>query len=235
LPLPFSKNSSSWAWIVPVYQDSLACESLIKQWDRLSHPPTLIIVLANNDPWAGPVHSNTKKLILLRSELGRGKQLNRGAQWAQEHGMEWIWFLHADSFNIEPAWKAVQIATQEAIEGGCLRFSLPDSQGFWPRSYEFWVHIRSIMGYPYGDQGYFVNLNSWKQQDGFQEWPLFEDLEWWRRLKKKHRFIYLNTTLGTSARRFEKRGWIKSAVRNLTLLCAFTMGISTFRLKKYYT
>jgi hypothetical protein len=121
------------------------------------------------------------------------------------------------------------------LEGGAFRFSLEGTIGIWPRVYEFFVDLRSRwLGLPYGDQGFFVRRATWERVGPFPAIPLMEDVEWWSRLRRQAKVRILREPLVTSPRRFERRGWLSSAIRNLSLLSAWKLGVSPTRIATWY-
>ncbi len=171
--------------------------------------------------------------VLVSSPPGRGPQLSAGAATAQG---EVFLFLHADSTLSQSSWNALHAALRDpALDGGAFRFSLESTTGAWPRVYEFFVGVRSRwLGLPYGDQGFFVRRTAWERVGPFLEIPIMEDVDWWSRLRSQARVKNLPAPLVTSARRYQRRGWLASAVRNLSLLCAWRLGIAPERIAIWY-
>jgi len=86
----------------------------------------------------------------------------------------------------------------------------------------------------YGDQGFFIRRSNWQDGMQFSEIPLMEDVEWWERLRGKVKMKILPYPLITSARRFEQRGYLVSAIRNLSTLTRYKLGVSPLKLVKEY-
>lgn len=171
--------------------------------------------------------------VLASSSPGRGPQLAAGAKLAQG---EVLLFLHADSRLSASSWDALHETLRDPrLDGGAFRFSLEGTSGFWPRVYEVFVDLRSRwLGLPYGDQGYFVRRTTWERVGPFRPIPLMEDVEWWSRLRRQANVKILRAPLVTSARRFQHRGWLASAIRNLTLLSAWKLGAPPERIVHWY-
>jgi hypothetical protein len=224
--------------IIPVYNDIQACEILVKQLSQSSLHLVVVVVFCQTEFNLNHLDNSDKmKLFCHYSGKGRALQINAGASVAIKQGASALWFLHADSILNQNVFLTLHdFLSSPNQNGGCFQFSLPNSRGFWPRLYEKMVYIRSKLGLAYGDQGFFVRVDLWNNLGPFLEWPLLEDVEWWRRYQKSKypRLKVFNTPLGTSARRFEKRGWFKSAVKNLTIIFAYFCGISPSKLKTFY-
>ena len=65
------------------------------------------------------------------------------------------------------------------------------------------------LGLCYGDSGFFMRRSAYEAAGGFRAHPIFEDLDLLRRLRKQGRFVRVDCTLVTSARRWQNRsfGW----------------------------
>jgi len=69
---------------------------------------------------------------------------------------------------------------------------------------------------------------------GFPEIPIMEDVEFSRRLKQAGRIACLRNRVVTSARRWEKRGPLKTVFLMWGLRFLYFLGVSPDRLKRLY-
>lgn len=171
---------------------------------------------------------------LVHGARGRGPQQNLGADYARG---EVIVFLHADSRLPEASYLRFLHTLRHCpqMDGGAFLFSLADSPGLWPRLYEYNVQLRNrLFNLPYGDQGFFLRRHRWSEETRFAPWPLMEDVEWWQRLSGSLDLRILPLPLVTSSRRFEQRGYFRSALRNLRTMIRYKQGISPVTLAKEY-
>ncbi len=158
----------------------------------------------------------------------RGGQLRRGAETAEG---DWLLFLHADTL-LPQGW-ATCVAAQ--IEIGLpayfrLRF---DVRGVAPAGVAIWANFRSrIFGLPYGDQGLLVSRRDYNSVGGFRDIPLMEDVVMARALKGRLKMLPLAVT--TSAARYQREGWARRGMRNLSLLLRFFAGVDPARLSRRY-
>ena len=218
--------------VIPARNEAGNLRRLLPQLSSLVPPPELVVAEAGSSDDTRSVALEQGALVS-SSSPGRGPQLSAGARIARG---EVLVFLHADSTLPPSSWAAMHEALGDPhLEGGAFRFSLEDTPGFWPRVYEFFVELRSRwLGLPYGDQGYFVRRATWERVGPFLPTPLMEDVEWWSRLRRQANVRILRAPLVTSARRFQRRGWISSAIRNLSLLSAWKLGVSPERIAAWY-
>jgi hypothetical protein len=85
-----------------------------------------------------------------------------------------------------------------------------------------------------GDQGIFVRRSVFEQVGACPDWPLFEDVDLVRRIKKAGRFVVLRSQLLVSPRRHLARGVFRTVLFIYGLRVAFWLGVSPFRLKKWF-
>lgn len=163
---------------------------------------------------------------------GRGRQLNAGAAVASGR---WLWFLHADCMP-PVGWVELFTAMDHdaGIGGGSFAFRL-DAAAWQARLLEHAVALRvRLFGLPYGDQGIFVRRAVFDQIGGFADWPLMEDVHFVRRLARATTVRHLTVPLVTSARRWERDGWMRRSTRNVLTLAAYAAGMSPQRLARRY-
>lgn len=162
---------------------------------------------------------------------GRGRQLNRAAAAA---GAEVLLVLHADTVLPAGAVEAVRRAVAAGAVGGgfLVRF---DADGFVYRLGERVANLRArLTRAPLGDHGQFVTRAAFEALGGFREWPLLEDLDFIRRLRRHGRVAVLPLRVTTSARRFEAGGPLRTVLRNWLIWVLFAVGVSPHRLARFY-
>jgi len=172
----------------------------------------------------------TEKVIL--SERGRGAQMDRGAR---EAFGDMLLFLHADT-SLPENWRGCienALKDDRVIGGG---FSLKiNSKGFSFRLIEAVANIRAkYLGLIYGDQAIFVKRDAFFSTGGFMGLPLMEDVDFIRRIRKKGKVLLLNAGVSTSARQWQKKGIMKTTIRNLFFLSLYYAGVSPQRLYRLY-
>ena len=169
---------------------------------------------------------------VLHSVPGRGVQMNVGARSAQgEH----LLFLHADT-QLPEDFAAHVRSTLGApgVAGGAFQLHI-DAPHRSFRMIEQAVKFRSRrLQRPYGDQALFLNRNTFDQVGGFPEWPLMEDVELVRRLRRHGRIVIAASSVLTSARRWQRLGVARTTCLNQFLLWAHYFGVSPHRLARWY-
>jgi rSAM/selenodomain-associated transferase 2/rSAM/selenodomain-associated transferase 1 len=169
----------------------------------------------------------------LDSSPGKGNQINRGAQAASG---DVLLILHADCQLPPDAGERVACALRlQSVAGGCfeVRFNVGH-----PRSLKIvaaGINYRCrLIKAATGDQGIFVRRRVFDQVGGCPDWPLFEDVDLVRRIKKVGKFAVLHSPLLVSPRRHLARGVFRTVVLIYALRVAFWLGVSPFTLKKWF-
>jgi rSAM/selenodomain-associated transferase 2 len=184
------------------------------------------------DPAMDTLREHHPRVTWMRSAPGRAVQMNAGARRA---GGRWLVFLHADT-RLGAGWRDVlhRLDEQPRIVGGSFRFAL-DSPRRRARWIEWGVRVRvRLFDLPYGDQALFVRRAVFEEMNGYRELPLMEDVDFIRRLRRRGRLAHANVPALTSARRWERDGWLRRTLENSTLMALYLAGIPPERLARLY-
>ncbi len=87
---------------------------------------------------------------------------------------------------------------------------------------------------PLGDQAQFVTRQAFEETGGFRDWPILEDLDFIRRLKRHGEIALIESPVTTSARRFEKRGTVRTVATNWLIWLLYFARVSPHRLARLY-
>jgi rSAM/selenodomain-associated transferase 2 len=169
----------------------------------------------------------------VRSEKGRGGQLNRGAALATG---DTLLFLHADTVLPPAAFERIAGAMRdEACVGGAFDLRI-DSRRAAFRVIETAANRRSrLTRIPYGDQAIFIRASYFRTLGGFKEIPIMEDVDLMRRIKRQRgRIVIFRDPVITSARRWEKEGLVFGTLRNRFLMTLYLCGVAPERLARFY-
>jgi rSAM/selenodomain-associated transferase 2 len=169
---------------------------------------------------------------VMSSHRGRGTQLHAGAKVALS---DTLLFLHADTILSEGFdTKIFEVFRRDAnAVGGNFEIQF-DGQ---TRSAQFmtWLYPKlRRLGLYYGDSGIFVKAGVYQAIGGFKPIPIFEDLDFVRRLRKRGRMVHLPVAVVTSARRFEGHSFPITFARWALLQGLFWLGVSPYTLVKLY-
>ena len=168
---------------------------------------------------------------VVEGRRGRGPQLNRGAAAS---AAEVLLFLHADSLPPPGAAGAIRRAVAAGAEGGGFQVEF-EGGGAWMRRGTRLVNLRTrLTRLPLGDQGQFVTRAAFEQLGGYRDWPILEDLDFARRLRRRGRLVILPLAMRTSARRYLERGIARTVAVNWLIWLLYALGVSPRRLARLY-
>ena len=168
---------------------------------------------------------------VITSERGRGAQMHAGACAASGQA---LWFLHADTIPPTDAAERINESLRDAtVVGGnfCVRFD----GGRRAARFLTWLYpqLRKL-GLCYGDSGIFARGDAYHSVGGFKPFPIFEDLDLVRQLKRVGRVVRLPATVVTSSRRFEGRSFTLTFMRWSALQVLYWLGVHPRRLGRLY-
>lgn len=158
----------------------------------------------------------------------RAMQMNLGAAHARG---EVLLFLHADT--LLPSGGLEQLASalrDDSTLGGAFtrRF---DSHSPWLRLTCWLADWRGRwLGWHLGDQAIFARRAVFDELGGFRQLPLFEDLDFSRRLARRGGVVTLDPPVSSSARRFAARGPLRTTLSDFWLTCRYLAGADPARL-----
>jgi len=186
----------------------------------------------------GGSHDDTPALLAaagvrwLTSAPGRGVQLNAGARATRA---EVLLFVHADT-RLKPrhVHAVRRVMASADIVGGRFDVRLSGAQPAF-RLIEFMINLRSRLSrISTGDQAMFVRRDVFESLGGFADWPLMEDVEFSRRLKRVGRIACLRPPVVTSSRRWERHGIARTVALMWWLRLLFWLGVSPVKLARIY-
>ena len=88
-------------------------------------------------------------------------------------------------------------------------------------------------GMCYGDSAMFVRRRVFESLGGYRDFPIFEDVDLFRRLKRTGKFVRLPAYATTSSRRFEGR-FVRTFALWSLLQVLYWLGVSPRRLDRLY-
>ena len=169
---------------------------------------------------------------VIASPQGRSLQMNEGAKASRS---EILLFLHADTQLPPHAERIVESAlTKRSAVGG--RFNVKfDSPSTWSRVISSFMNQRSrLTGIATGDQALFVRREVFELLGGFAKIPLMEDIEFSSRLQQAGPTVALRDSVITSFRRWDTQGPLRTILLMWTLRLLYWIGVSPFRLIRWY-
>lgn len=215
--------------VIPTLNEADGIERLLDDLAGLGFAEIVVADGGSQDRTAALARARPATTVV-SAPPGRGPQLNAGAGATCSPA---LLFLHADSRP--PPDVVERIATTLAdprVVGGAFRIRFDHSHPVlalygWAGRFETALTT-------FGDQGFFVRRSALEAAGGFPDWPILEDVEMRRRLRRLGRFVKVDAIVLTSARRYLAEGIIRRQWLNLRLLLDFWRGGDPARLARRY-
>ena len=190
--------------IIPTLNEEATIEKTLDVLSRLVNVNEIVVVDGGSIDRTTAIvetYEKIKKLQLVKLKSGnRGAQLNAGSKVATS---DIFWFIHADTRPVQGSGKQIKkFLNYSEVVGGNFEIIFSGNQ-FWGE-FLTWLypHLRSI-GLAYGDSAFFVRKEVFEEMGGFRDYPLFEDVDFYKRIRKRGRFVNIKMPVSTSSRRFE--------------------------------
>jgi hypothetical protein len=147
---------------------------------------------------------------------------------------EVLWFVHADARPEREAISSIKAALCDpGIIGG--DFTLVFDGDHYSARHMTWIYPRlRRLGLGYGDAGIFIRRSAYEAIGGCRAYPLFEDLDLIKRMRREGRFVHLRTRIFVSSRRFAGPQYAKVWAIWIMLQILYWVGISPYRLARWY-
>ncbi|MFQ3598666.1 MAG: TIGR04283 family arsenosugar biosynthesis glycosyltransferase [Chloroherpetonaceae bacterium] len=176
-------------------------------------------------------HNDTLPVRMFLSEKGRAQQMNCGAYFASG---DVLLFLHADTQLGENALLELARAMENPnTEFGYFAMQF-DSDNPIAKYYASFTNINSLLTH-YGDSGIFARRDFFERVGKFPEQELLEDVEFLQRAAQHAEPCLIERAhVITSARRFEKNGYLFQMLSNIGIVTLYKLGASPNWLKQFY-
>lgn len=206
--------------IIPALNESTALDALLPVLQAAR--PHEILVADGGSTDGTPEVAARHGAHVLPAPRGRARQMNTAASIASgEH----LLFLHADT-TPPPDYPAVVARTLfPAIAAGAFRFALREEIALGPLIDRLTRLRGALFGLPYGDQGLFLRRSVFTALDGFPDWPILEDVEIVKRLRRIGRIVITSEMAPTSARRWREGGVLRTWLRHRLVMGGHLLGI----------
>jgi rSAM/selenodomain-associated transferase 2 len=216
--------------IIPALNEAPSIGSTLDAVSQLSGRFEVIVVDGGSDDDTRRF-AEARGAKVIATERGRGVQMHRGAHAAQG---DVLWFLHADTTVPADAVESIVAALDDpdVVAGNFeVRFDGPA----WAARFMTWLYPKlRRLGLCYGDSAIFVRREAYERAGGFKPFPIFEDLDLMKRLRKQGRVFHLPAVVVTSSRRFEGRNFMLTFIRWAILQLLYWLGAEPAALARLY-
>ena len=216
--------------IVPALDEEAAIAATLARI-RGGHVHELIVVDGGSRDTTRAVAARHADRVL-SAPTGRASQMNAGAAAASG---DTLLFVHFDTVLPLDFADAIERALADRrVVGGRFDVHLDGASRMLPlvaaainwRSR--WTRIAT------GDQAIFIRRAVFEAIGGYAPVPLFEDVRLSRAMKRAGRVACLRERVSTSARRWERRGVLRTVLLMWTLRAAHAAGASPATLRRLY-
>ncbi|MFZ3101691.1 MAG: TIGR04283 family arsenosugar biosynthesis glycosyltransferase [Desulfitobacteriaceae bacterium] len=215
--------------IIPTYNEEKVIGQLLTS--LISIPSLEIIVSDGGSQDATRSICEGLAVKFISSSLGRGAQQNAGASMAAG---DILYFLHADSILENRVIDEIRQAVEQGGAWGCCTLAF-NAKGLFFK-YLAWIsNLRAkYLSVCFGDQGIFCTTELFLAVGGFPSYPIMEDLNLSKQLRKVSRAKVIHAKIVTSARRFTQGGSWRTLLRMQVLQLLFHLGTNLDKLASMY-
>lgn len=216
--------------IIPTYNESTVLSETLTRMQQ--HHPFEIIIGDGGSEDDTVTIARRHGVSVVPGMRGRAAQMNAAAGEAKG---DLLLFLHADSYVDPPGYlKMIETMASRPYLGGAFSLQI-DSPLPALKRISRWANWRSrYLNLVYGDQGIFVRREAFHKLQGFSSLPICEDLDFFRRLKKRGAVVLLKEKVFTSPRRWLAEGVGFTTLRNIAIVSLFIIGFSPATLSRWY-
>lgn len=168
---------------------------------------------------------------VVEGSAGRGGQLNRGASLAEA---DILIFVHADTTLPAGALDRVREAVESGAAGGGFLVEWRSDRAILRFGGRMTNYRSRLTRCPLGDQAQFCRADLFRELGGFRDWPILEDLDFARRLKKHGDIVLLEPPVRASVRRYQKGGITRTITINWMIWILYFVGVSPEWLGRLY-
>ena len=217
--------------IIPAFNEAETITPTLSRLKAGDNIEVIVVDGGSSDATVQKARSAGAK-VLLMALPSKARQMNAGAETATG---DIFLFLHADT-QLPENFKDLILngIKQRAISAGAFRLRI-DSETGGLRFIERIANLRArYLQMPYGDQAIFVSKALFNEIGGFPDYPIMEDFEFIRRLRRKSKIALMPASVLTSPRRWLNFGLLKTWLINQVIIAAYYLGVSPDKLARWY-
>ncbi|KXZ39928.1 transferase 2, rSAM/selenodomain-associated [Alkalithermobacter thermoalcaliphilus JW-YL-7 = DSM 7308] len=216
--------------IIPVLNEEKSIEKLLKQLTDLKLDKEIIVVDGGSSD--NTVCISKKYAKVIKSQKGRATQMNSGAKVSKG---DILWFVHSDSNINKESLSYIKKAINQGYIGGGFSLYFSDNNSLFMKYIALTSNLRAkLLGLYFGDQGIFIRKDVFEKVGGFPKIEIMEDFQFSIDIKKYGKMKLLKIPIGTSARRFEKGGYLKTFILMQKMKILYMLGVKPSKLSKMY-
>lgn len=221
-----------WSIVIPVYREREIQYCVDRVRKIAADRDIEIVISGSDDGWsAGRILRPGKGLFVVDAQRGRGLQV---AEALRAVNAPKVLVLHADT-DLPPHAFDLMDRVLEKRDVGAFRLRMRTKNPILAIS-ALNVNIRSTFTrIPFGDQAHFFRRKILAEIGGYPAIPLFEDVDFMERLKRRHIPIdFVPRAVVTSDRRYRALGYWRTTLRNWKLEIDWKKGVGADELAVRY-
>ena len=219
--------------VIPILNEEATIGKLLNHLIENSSPQNIsdiIVVDGGSTDHSDSIVKQFDQVSFLKSEKGRAKQMNIGAQKATG---TILYFLHADSFPPKHFDQLIIDEVKKGNHAGCFKMKF-NSKHWWLKLAGWLTQFRwrACRG---GDQSQFITKALFETIGGFDEqFVVYEDNDLINKLYALKQFVVVQEWITTSARRYETNGIWTLQYHFWMIYIKKWLGASADELSSYY-
>ena len=218
--------------IIPVLNEAPLIRRFLSNLRERTPGAEIIIVDGGSTDGTDQLAEGFCDQVIRSGARSRARQMNIGADAARG---EIFWFLHADAeVPVESLNEIARIMRNPEVCGGFFRIRLPAAPAIYRLTDGFAHYAGLVLRMRCGDHGIFCRRSAFVDAGGFPDVPLMEDVEFFRRLRRRGRVVYSNKRIGASPRRYETVGPTRLTFAYGSIATLYLFGVSPSTLAPIY-
>jgi rSAM/selenodomain-associated transferase 2 len=214
--------------IIPVYNEESAIGSLLHALENCGADE---LIVADGGSEDRTVEIASRHARIVHAAAGRALQMNAGARASSG---DVLLFLHADVRLGAAGLQAIRnVMADPVIVGGNFDICY-DGNDWAAGAFNRITRWRRRCGVFYGDSGIFCRRSIFDTLGGFVPWPILEDYEFARRLRRAGKLAYLNDPIWVSDRRWRKTGLLPTLASWFLIQSLYYVGVPPKHLARLY-
>lgn len=210
--------------IVPVLNEGAILDRFLRQLREHAPGAELIVVDGGSMDRSMSIAERHADITLRCAPASRAAQMNAGARAATG---DVFWFVHADSTisaaNVADMARALRRDTR--LSGGCFRLRILRREWIYRVTDSVGNAGVHVFGFALGDHGIFCRREAFEAVGGYRNWPILEDAEFYRALRRNGgRMRQLRPEIASSPRRYEALGPYRTTLFYIAILALYVTG-----------